>query len=467
MISFAGPGSGTGELTWGQRGIWGAISAGGGPHNIGGSFPLPPGITVDYVKSGLRYLLSRHQALRTRYRLDPNGGLPTQVLFDAGELPLEILDADVADDPAAIADAAWERSRTREFDYEHEWPIRVTLVRQHDFVTHMVVTYCHLATDTHGINVLLADLADADADDPPPVTAIQPLELARWQQGRAAQRQHDASMRYWCGLVRTVAARRFGESTDPRTPRYWEVICDSPAAYRALGIIAVREGVDTSPVLLAAYAVACATLSGDGLFVTQSLVSNRFRPGMADAVATLAQPGLCVVDVADIPFAAAVARARQSSMSGSLNAYYEPFAHDETLAELDVDLGVFFNDRRIRHRAPAEPSDLDPRPLLPLTTVRWARKIDAFGHRLFLHFNDMPDTLNFALLADTHCLAPDDILACARIMEATLVAAALDPTATTGIRRRAAVIGYRNSGIGLSASYAVGTGCQPMVTGTS
>jgi len=445
VISFAGPGSGTGELTWGQRGIWGAIRAGGGPHNIGGAHPLPPGVTVDYVAVGLRYLLGRHQALRTRYRLDPNGGLPKQVLFDAGEFPLEILDADDHDDPAVIAGAAWERSRTTEFDYEHEWPIRVTLVRRHDFVTHMVVTYCHLATDSHGISVLFADLAHLAAGEPPPVTAIQPLELARRQQGRAALRQHEASARHWAGLVRTVAARRFGESTDPREPRYWEVICDSPAANRAVGIIALREGVDTSAVLLAAYAVACATLSGDGVFATQSLVSNRFRPGMADAVATLAQPGLCVVDVADVSFAVAVARARQSSMNASLHAYYEPFAHDAMLAELNarrgehVDLGVFFNDRRILHRAPAEPSDPDPRPLSPLTTSRWARKIDSFGHRLFLHVNDVPDTLNFSLLADTHSLAPADIMACARTMETTLVAAALDPNAPTRIGRRAPV----------------------------
>lgn len=441
LVPFAGSGTGTGELTWGQRGIWGAIRAGGGPHNIGGGVPMPPGTTVDDIATGLRYLLSRHRALRTRYRLDPNGGLPTQVLFDAGELPLEIVDIDDADDPAVVADTAWERSRTTEFDYEREWPIRVSVVRRLDTVTHMVVTYCHLATDAHGIGVLLADLAHSTADRPPPVTAIQPLELTRRQQGRHALRQHDASMRHWSGLVRTVAARRFGESTDPRVPRYWEVICDSPAAYRAAGIIAARAGVDTSPVLLAAYAVACATVSGDGLFVTQSLVSNRFRPGLADVVATLAQPGLCVVDVADVSFAEAVARARQSSTSGALNAYYEPFAHDDTLAELNtkrgehVDLGVFFNDRRVRHRAPAEPAD--PRPLLPLTTLRWARKIDSFGHRLFLHVNDVPDTLNFALLADTHCLSPADVLTCARTMETMLVAAALDPNTTTGIGRRA------------------------------
>jgi Condensation domain len=443
LVPFAGPGSGTGELTWGQRGIWGAIRAGGGPHNIGGGFALPPGTTVDDIAAWLRYLVGRHQALRTRYRLDPDGGLPEQVLFSEGELPLDVIDT--SDDPVVVADAAWEHSRAIEFDYEREWPIRVTLVRQHGALTHMVATYCHLATDSHGIGVLLADLANVHADRPPPVTAIQPLALATQQRSRTALRQHDASLRHWSGLARTVAARRFGDSTDRRTPRYWELVCDSPAGYRAARIIAARERVDTSPVLLAAYAVAIAHLTGDGVFVTQALVSNRFRPGLADAVATLAQTGLCVVDVADISFAEAVARARRSIMSCSLNAYYEPFAHGERLAAVNaqrgelVDLGVFFNDRRIRDRDPSDTPDADPRPLLPLTELRWARKIDSFAHRLFLHINDVPDTLNIALLADTHQLSPADVMACARGMEATLVAAALDPKAATGIGHAATV----------------------------
>jgi hypothetical protein len=439
LVPFAGPGAGTGALTWGQRGIWGAIRAGGGPHNIGGWFALPQGTTVDDIAATMRHLVGRHQALRTRYRLDPAGGLPEQVLFSAGELPLDVIDAATTDDPAAIAGAAWERNRATEFDYEHEWPIRVTLVRQHGALTHMVVTYCHLATDAHGIGVLLADLANVHADQPPPVTALQPLALARQQQSRTALRQHDASLRHWSGLVRTVAARRFGDSTDRRVPRYWELVCDSPAAYRAARIIAARERVDTSPVLLAAYAVAIAHIAGDGLFVTQALVSNRFRPGLADAVATLAQPGLCVVDVAEVSFADAVARARRSIMSGSLNAYYEPYAHRDRLAAVNaergelVDLGVFFNDIRIRDRDPSDTPDADPRPLLPLTELRWARRIDSFGHRLFLHINDVPDTLNMALLADTHQLSPADVMACARGMEAVLVAAALDPNVATGV----------------------------------
>ncbi|HEX9334985.1 MAG TPA: condensation domain-containing protein [Pseudonocardiaceae bacterium] len=440
LVPFAGPGCGIDELTWGQRGIWGAIRAGGGPHNIGGVFALPPGSTVDGIAAWLRYLVGRHQALRTRYRLDPDGGLPQQVLSSAGELPMDIIDAiDAAEDPAATADAAWERSRATEFDYEHEWPVRATLVRRHDALTHMVVTYCHLAVDAHGIGVLVADLANVDAETPPPVTATQPLALARQQRSRAARRAHDASLRHWSGLVRTVAAQRLGNSADRRVPRYWELVCDSPAAYRAALIIAARERVDTTPVLLAAYAVAIGRLTGDHVFVTQSLVSNRFRPGLADAVATLAQPGLCVVNVAGITFAEAVARARQSIMSGSLNAYYEPFAHRATLAEVNaergevVDLGVFFNDNRIRDRNPSGMVDVDPRPLLPLTELRWARKLDSFGHRLFLHVNDAPDTLAMTLLADTHRLSPSDIMACARGMEAVLVAAALDPNTVTGI----------------------------------
>lgn len=276
LVPFAGPGSGTGELTWGQRGIWGAIQAGGGPHNMGGVVPLPHGTTVDDIVATLRYAIGRHQALRTRYQPDPDGGPPHQVLSETGELPVDFLDA--TDDPNKVAAQEWQRGRATAFDYEHDWPVRVTLIRHRNVVTHMVATFCHLATDENGLQALYADLANADKPDPPPVNAIQPLALAARQQGAIAQRQQQSSLRHWSSLLRTIRARRLGESSDRRTPRYWELCCDTPAGYRAERVIAARERVDTSPVLLAAYAVSCATLTGDGVFVAQSMVSNRFRP---------------------------------------------------------------------------------------------------------------------------------------------------------------------------------------------
>src|SRR3954470_11915801 len=75
-VSFAGPGAGVEELSWGQREIWQAMLSQGSWFPIGGVRRLPPGTTVDVVAGRLRYIMERYQSARTRLRLatDPVDG---------------------------------------------------------------------------------------------------------------------------------------------------------------------------------------------------------------------------------------------------------------------------------------------------------------------------------------------------------------------------------------------------------
>src|SRR5689334_16961353 len=87
LLPFRGEGAGVGELTWGQQGIWQTMRRTGRTMNIGGTVPLAPGTTVDDVATMLRYIVSRHQTLRTRLRYVPDG-LPQQVVSESGEVAL-------------------------------------------------------------------------------------------------------------------------------------------------------------------------------------------------------------------------------------------------------------------------------------------------------------------------------------------------------------------------------------------
>src|SRR5580700_8053083 len=73
VVQFAGDGSGVAELSWGQREIWSVIQAKDNSLPMGGARALPPGQTVADVADGLRFIMSRHQALRTRLRFGPDG----------------------------------------------------------------------------------------------------------------------------------------------------------------------------------------------------------------------------------------------------------------------------------------------------------------------------------------------------------------------------------------------------------
>jgi Condensation domain len=443
MVQFAGEGAGTGELTWAQRGIWRTIERQGASEVMGGVAPLAPGATVDRVAASLRFIMGRHQSLRTRLRFDADGR-PRQELASSGEIGLELVEAGDAN-PAEVAEAVHQRYERTDFDYASEWPVRMAVVTQRGVPTHAVAVYCHLAIDAHGLEVLMADLSTLDRStgrSDTPVSGIQPLELARRQGEPATLRQGEASLRHWERLLRSIPPRRFGESADKREPRYWEIGYTSPAARLASRAIAAREDVDTTPVLLAAFAVALARTTGNNPAVIQLAVNNRFRRGFATTISPVAQTGLCAIDVAGIEFTEAIVRAGLAAIGAYKYAYYDPDERLALYARVDaergeaVDVACYFNDRRQQDRKRAVgrvPSAEEIRAAVPLAEHRWVDRTDHPQPGLYLNVDETPQALRFTMMVDTHCLSPADITALVREVEAVAVEAALDPAATTGI----------------------------------
>ncbi|MDG6105184.1 condensation protein [Dactylosporangium aurantiacum] len=440
LVPFHGEGSGVAELTWAQLGIWQTMRDTGLSMNIGGTVPMPPGTTVQGMEMLLRYLVGRHQALRTRLRFDPDA--TRQVVSAEGELTLEVLDTD--DDPAAAAEQLRSRYERTPFDYEHEWPVRMGVVRHGGEVTHVVVLYCHVAVDGSGIDAIVRDMANLDPETgttTAPVSGLTPLELAAKQATPAGRRQSEKSLRYWEQLLRSIPAQRFGVSDDPRRPRYWEVTRRSPAMHLAMQLVAHRTGAGVGYVVLAAYSVALARLTGRSPSVAQLVVSNRFRPGCADSVSQLAQLAICAVDVADATFDEVVARAWTAATNAYMHGHFDPLALTAMLERVradrgDVDFSIIVNDRRTRDGAPP-PADLATpqqlRAALPRSTSWWNRKVDVLDAELNISVDAAPDAVDVSICADTHRLGPAEIEALAQEMERVTVEAAFDPAAPTRV----------------------------------
>jgi hypothetical protein len=70
------------------------------------------------------------------------------------------------------------------------------------------------------------------------------------------------------------------------------------------------------------------------------------------------------------------------------------------------------------------------RAALPRSVLTWGRQRDVPGEKCYLHLNNVPDTVNYELLADTCYLSPADMEAILRGLEAVLVEAADDLTAS-------------------------------------
>lgn len=448
LVPFEGEGSGVGELSWGQREMWRAIQRRGSSLAIGGVVRLPAGTTVQGAAAELRFMMSRHQSLRTRLLLGGDGR-ERQVLAASGEACLEVIDADGAD-PAQVAEAVFDRFHSVEYDYVNEWPVRMAVIRQRGALAYMVVMYCHLAIDGGGIAALIADLATMDTvtgRSETPVPGMQPLEQARQEGTPSGQQRSVATLRRWEHLLRAIPASRFGDcaSQDTDEPRFRQARYSSPAMHLAARLIAARNGVDTSAVLLAAFAVALARVTGTNPSVAQLVVGNRFRPGFSDTVSTISHPSLCVIDVADITFDEAVARAARNSFSAFKNAYYDPVRRDELIARIgrerggDIDIACLFNDRRILTRELAGdplPTLKELQAALPLTTLRWKDKpADPVGERFFVDVEDAPGTVELRVSPDTRYMSAAHTESFTCEMEAVTVEAAFGPGGVPQLRQ--------------------------------
>jgi hypothetical protein len=428
LVRFEGAGSGSDVLTWGQQEIWAPMEPFGASISMGVVTPLPPGVTLVVVTAILRYVMSRHPSLRTRFEMDADGRPSRQVVAGSGETALEVVD--VTDDPAATADEILRRYRTTDFDLSLDWPVRMAAVRRHGEVTHLVTGYSHLAIDAHGLDVLLADLdmngplaVGAAAEHPRP-SAMPPLEQARRQREPAGRRRSETALRYWESLLLSIPPRRFHPSQE-REPRYWAASYDSPAAMLAIRRIAARLRMDTTPVVLAAFAVALAAVTDSHPSVIQVVVNNRFRPALAQTVSPVGQTGLCVIDVAGISLDEAVTRAFQSSVAAYKYAYYDPTARNALLARLGVDVACFVNDRRSVTVAEPVPSEDEVHEALSRSEFRWAHRQSRPTGRCFLDIDDRPDTLACTLAVDTRYVSPEELENCLRLIESVVIRSAV------------------------------------------
>lgn len=457
LVPFHGTGAGEADLSWGQREIWAAMCAQESSLSGGSADPLPEGRTVDYAVSLLSFIMGRYPSYRTRLRFASNGTV-RQVLSDHGEIPLHVVDVPDDVEPAAAAETLRSDWVRQKFDYENEWPIRMGVIRHRGVLTHSVAVHCHLAMDGGGIQNVLEDLvayhgsggAAADGDTGPAPDQQESLDQVRWQQSPAGERHHAMVVRHWRKLLSHVSSDRFVPTDDERAPRYWRVAGRSAAARVATHAISNRVGRgDTSPVLMAATAVALARVTGVNPTVLQVVVNNRFRPGLAATAGPVAQSGLCAIDVAGVTFDGAVDRAWRSLMSAYLNAYYDPDRMAAAIDELGrergapIDLDCFFND----HRGPSEREYTGgPPPQAALDaaarmTTTWGPHSELPVPRFYVHVFDAPDAIELLVHADTRYVPPDDLSAFLNRFEEVLVDSAFDSTVLTGVSTAEAVAG--------------------------
>ncbi|MEU7984124.1 condensation domain-containing protein [Streptosporangium canum] len=405
-IRFSGSRSGTAPLTWGQRAIWDTIQkTAPDDHyfNFGRVLKVPRRarpLTVERAVEVLGALVERHGSLRTRL-----GAGPSQILETSGAIAVTLS----AGDPDRLLDTLAERA----FDYAGEWPLRVGLVVAGGTVTHIVLVFCHLAADGLGAEAAITDLRllllrGAVPGSPPP----SPLDLARWQRSEQGLRVARIAAEHWESEYRRIPPTMFDRPVAvPEGPPVWRAQIVSRALDLAVQRIAAVHGVSTSTVLLAASSVLVGAVTGHDVCAMLPIVGNRFRADTANAVTTLSQEGLFVLDLrGDATFADLLRRAKPAALRAYRSAYHDPDDRDRLTARVSRERGAeihpycCFNDMRFVDRVDASHDERTVRQAMKETALTWPLSQDRLNCRFCLHVTGEPGGLGVSLTADTRFL---------------------------------------------------------------
>ncbi|WP_424641460.1 condensation domain-containing protein [Embleya sp. AB8] len=445
-------------LTWGQRAIWQAIRrTAPSDHyfNITRVLPIADRgqpVDVGRVGAALARLMERHDALRTR--LVAGDGEPRQARHAVGTLPVEVFEAARIEDADTVAAAVAERLGATRFDYFDAWPIRAGLIVHGGRVRYVALALCHVATDGHGVEVLVRDLRLlVRRGSAGRISSAGPLDLAHEQSSATGLRRGESALGHWETHYRRIAPTVFADVVaEPAAPRFCTVRLVSTALTRAADAVALRHRLSASAVLLAGAAVLAARAGGRDTAVMLPIVANRFRADSRDLVSTLSQEGLFVLDLDPAArFSELLPAAWQASLRAYRSAGYDPDRWNELMLRITAERGTpirpfcCFNDMRLVDRPPAP----GPAPTTAeLDAERRGSRVEAVGGHEFIacrycmHVIAEGDALVVSVTGDTAYLPVHALEAHLVALEDLLVRAAsgreLPIGALTGFAERVA-----------------------------
>jgi hypothetical protein len=454
-VQFAGAEAGTGPLTWGQKAILQDMQDNDDQFTMFGAIGLPAGSTAADAAAWLSALAHRHAALRTRLGTGPDGR-PCQEVAGSGQTGLDIHavpdDADDVDRQRYVDHllATWPLVP---FDFHRDWPLRVAVLSQRGACRDLVWTLSHLAADGMANIMLLRELqqeiAGRAAADP---GRPEILDVARSEQEPQLRQHSSRAMRYWKSQLSQIPALTFGEPAHPggeAGQRYWQVKFSSPAAHLALAGIAKRTGTDLSRATLAVIATAIGRATGVHPLTVNVMMSNRFRPGLADVFAPVAQNSVVTIDAAGTSVDEVVVQTRGAFLTAGMRAYYDPDDLKEVTARSDAERGYparvscRFNDQRAtlsRSDGGDGLGEVTPeqvKRLLTETALTWHRPLDQLHDQVSIIIqNRPPGVLSLHVKCDLWCLTSGQVEALLRGIEEVAVEAAFDPAAPTRVLPR-------------------------------
>lgn len=273
-------------LSFAQQRLWylHQLDPSNAAYNMPGALRLKGSLNLDALRGSLNHVISRHEALRTLF---PSvGGVPTQVILSKLELTLALENVGEGPAPEQRIRALAIVEARQPFDLAQGPLIRVRLLKVGEDDHVLLYTLHHIIADGWSLGILTHEISAAyrqfisGTECALPKLPIQYADYAAWQRKRLEAGEFQAQLDYWrkelSGELPTLKLPADFERPEKLTFNGGvEMRSLSPALSQLVRDYALREGITSYMLLLAAFKVLLFGYSRQTDLVVGSAIANR------------------------------------------------------------------------------------------------------------------------------------------------------------------------------------------------
>jgi amino acid adenylation domain-containing protein len=287
-------------------------------HNLPLLVHLRGPVAAEDLEAGLRAIVARHAALRTRIISAANEAFQVP----DGEAGLELRVVCLAGSPVERAVEEALADARRPFALDRESPLRAVLFRLAEDESLLAVTVHHIVADRRSLEIVARELAEfcaARAEGRPPrlPEPLQYTDFTLWQRELPAGAL-ESLLRFWKWQLRGRLAALELPADRPRPAIHtftdaWLPVTVAAGLARRLAALGQAKGHGLEAVLLAAWKALLHRYAGQEEIVVGVAVAGRTQPGTDNLVGPLANLVVLRTDLGgDPPFAELLARVAQA-----------------------------------------------------------------------------------------------------------------------------------------------------------
>jgi amino acid adenylation domain-containing protein/FkbH-like protein len=358
--------SGELRLSFAQQRLWflDQLEPGSSFYHISAAVRLRGTLDLTALEQSFTEVIRRHESLRTRFGVV--NGVPVQVIDEAPEFSLPVLDLSTEGDREGEARRVATEESQRPFDLSAGPLLRARVLRLREQEHVLLCTMHHIISDGWSMEVLtreLTTLYEAYAKGEPsplPKLPIQYADYAHWQREWLHGEVLETQLSYWKQQLAGVPAVLELPTDYPRPAVQTfrgarQLLTLSPELTATLKALTQREGVTLFMTLLAAFQTLLSRYSGQDEIVVGTPIAGRNRAETESLVGFFVNTLVLRTDLSRNPgFVELLRRVREAALGA--------YAHQDVPFELlveelqpqrDMSRSPLFQVMMVFHNAPA------------------------------------------------------------------------------------------------------------------